>query len=74
MPKLVDRNPDRVTLRGVLMMSQVCTQPTPLATHVPICRRICRGCRWYPRPPPSIVLAYHRLWRVPCQHRCREER
>jgi hypothetical protein len=58
MPKLVDRNPDRVAVRGVLMMNQVCTQPTSLTTHVPICRRICRGCRWYPRPPPYIVLAY----------------
>ena len=58
MPKLVDRNPDRVTLRGVLMMSQVCTQPTGAPTHVPICRRICRSCRWYPRPQRRIVTAY----------------
>jgi len=58
MPSSLTEIPDPVTLRGVLMMSQVCTQPRPLTTHVPICRRICRGCAWYPGPRPRIVLAY----------------
>jgi hypothetical protein len=56
--ELFDKNPDQMTLRGVLMMSQVCTQPTPVTTHIPICRRICRGRKCARRPAPSILIAH----------------